>query len=166
MKFTFLSDKYYNKYTNDLYPQLELKPTRPYAHVKVEAYGLDFYIPLRSNIGHPHAFFTDKKNRCGVDYSKAVIITDSSYIDNSRKVFIRKNEFAKLKGKDYKVKKDFEEYINLYIQAKNGEDIDHKDDILKYSSLQYFEKYLPIIQNVSNTNESKQQETTEQPKEQ
>ena len=85
--FKFLSKKYYTEYTNEIYPQLELKPTRPYAHVKINAYGYDFYLPLRSNIAHPHAFFTDKKNKCGVDYSKAVIITDTSYVDNTKKVF-------------------------------------------------------------------------------
>lgn len=142
MDFKFLSEKYYDEYTNDMYPQLELKPTRPYAHVKINMYGYDFYIPLRSNIMHPHAFFTDKKNKCGVDYSKAVIITDESYVDCTKKVFLRNNEFKRLKGKEYKIKKGFEEYIKLYQSAKNGEEVPHKEDILLYSSLQYFENYL------------------------
>ena len=33
MDLKFLSKKYYTEYTNEIYPQLELKPTRPYAHV-------------------------------------------------------------------------------------------------------------------------------------
>ncbi len=142
MDLNFLSDKYYAEYTNDEYPQLELKSNRPYAHIKVNMYGYDFYIPLRSNIQHPHAFFTDKRNKCGVDFSKAVIITDASYVDNITKVYLRNNEFNKLRGKEYRIKKGLEDYIDLYKRAKNGENISHKDDILKYSSLQYFENYL------------------------
>lgn len=162
MDLKFLSKKYYTEYTNEIYPQLELKSTRPYAHVKINAYGYDFYLPLRSNIAHPHAFFTDKKNKCGVDYSKAVIITDTSYVDNTKKVFLRDNEFKRLKGKDYKIKKGFEEYVALYKRAKNGEEIPHKEDILLYSSLQYFEEYLFSSQQSQEENTKKQIQESEQ----
>lgn len=87
MKYTFLTEKFYNDYPHDKYPQMEIKDNRPYAHVKVALYDNLFCIPLRSHIDHPHAFFTNKREKCGVDYSKAVVILDSDYIDTTRKAF-------------------------------------------------------------------------------
>lgn len=107
MKYTFLSEKFYKDYPHKKYEQLELKEDRPYAHIHVDIYGKLFCIPLRSNIDHPHAFFTNRRKRCGVDYSKAVVITDESYIDNTTKVFIRPDEYKKLQGKDFIIKKQF-----------------------------------------------------------
>lgn len=97
-----------------------------------------------------------------MDYSKAVIITDTSYVDNTKKVFLRDNEFKRLKGKDYKIKKGFEEYVALYKRAKNGEEIPHKEDILLYSSLQYFEEYLFSSQQSQEENTEEQIQESEQ----
>lgn len=142
MKFTFLSKQFYQDYPQNKFEQLELKDNRPYAHVVVETYGKTFYLPLRSNINHPHAFFTNKKERCGIDYSKAVILKKDEYLDKHTKVYIRKDEFKKLKGKDYRIKNEFEEYIKLYKKAKTDITVPHREDILEYSSLQYFEEFL------------------------
>lgn len=38
---------------------------------------------------------------CGVDFSKAVVITDDKYIDMLTEPHIRENEFNALRGKDY-----------------------------------------------------------------
>ncbi|NBI91495.1 hypothetical protein D3Z45_13180 [Lachnospiraceae bacterium] len=142
MKYTFLTEKFYNDYPHEQYPQMEIKEDRPYAHVQVEAYNQLFCIPLRSHIDHPHALFTNKKERCSVDYSKAVVINSDEYIDKNRKAFLRPDEYKKLKGKDFIIKKQFLAYIELYKQAKIDESIDHREEILKFSTLQYFEKYI------------------------
>jgi len=142
MKYTFLSDKFYKDYPHDKYPQMEIKVDRPYAHVHVEAYGQLFCIPLRSNVDHPHAFFTNKKAKCGVDYSKAVVITDENYIDRTRKAYLRQDEHRKLRGKDFIIKQQFEAYVELYKQAKVDKTVDHREDILRFSTLQYFEEYI------------------------
>lgn len=142
MKYTFLTEKFYKDYPHTQYPQMELKDDRPYAHIHVNTYGKLFCIPLRSNINHPHAFFTNKKNKCGVDYSKAIVVTDSSYIDNTTKVFLRNDEYKKLIGKDFIIQKQFESYIELYKKAKSDKTVSHRDDILKFSTLQYFEEYI------------------------
>lgn len=142
MEFVLLTSEFYKDYPNSEYPQLMAKPTRPYTHVKLDICDAHFYIPFRSNIEHPHAFFTNKREKCGIDYSKAVVINDEKYIDNTQRAHIRENEFKKVKGKDYKLKRGFEEYIELYKKAKNGEEIAHREDILNFSSLQYFEEYI------------------------
>lgn len=142
MKYTFLSEEFYKEYPFDKYNQMEQKRNRPYAHVKLDMNGVLFAIPLRSNIGHPHAFFTNKREKCGVDYSKAVVILKDSYIDNEHKVYLRQNEFNKLKGKEYRIKQQFQNYIDLYKQAKEDETVKHRDKILEFSTLQYFEEYI------------------------
>ena len=142
MTYTFLSEDFYNDYPSDKYEQMEQKNNRPYAHVQLALNGVLFAIPLRSNIDHPHAFFTNKKEKCGVDYSKAVAITKEKYIDRTTKVFIRPDEFDKLRGKDYRIKQQFAEYVELYKLAKIDESIQHRDKILKFSTLQYFEEYI------------------------
>ena len=40
-------------------------------------------IPFRSHISHNNAFFTDIQNRCGIDYTKTVILNKDSYIIDS-----------------------------------------------------------------------------------
>lgn len=142
MKYTFLTEKFFNDYPYEQYPQMEIKEDRPYAHVQVEVYNQLFCIPLRSHIDHPHALFTNKKERCGVDYSKAVVINNDEYIDKTKKVFLRPNEYKKLKGKDFTIKKQFLAYIELYKQAKIDDTVDHRVEILAFSTLQYFEEYI------------------------
>lgn len=142
MKYTFLTEKFFNDYPHEQYPQMEIKEDRPYAHVQVEVYNQLFCIPLRSHIDHPHALFTNKKERCGVDYSKAVVINNDEYIDKTKKVFLRPNEYKKLKGKDFTIKKQFLAYIELYKQAKIDDTVDHRAEILAFSTLQYFEEYI------------------------
>lgn len=142
MEYTFLSAKFYNEHPQEDFPQMEQKDNRPYAHIYIKAYEQLFAIPLRSNIDHPHAFFTNKKEHCGVDYSKAVIITDKDYINIDEKVFIRPDEYKKLQGKDYKIKIQFERYIELYKQAKIDDTVPHRDKILEFSTLQYYEEYI------------------------
>jgi len=142
LKYTFLSKRFYEHYTQDKYPQIVTKGTRPYAHIKVTAKDMLFCLPLRSNIEHPHAYFTNKKEKCGVDYSKAVVITKEEYVDYETKVFLRPEEYRKLKGKDYIITKQFLKYIDLYKKAKKDKSIPHREDILKFSTLQYFEAYI------------------------
>ncbi len=59
---------------------MEQKKDRPYIQLYVEIDGIQFAIPLRSDIRHPHVFWTDKANNCGVDFSKAVVILDVKFI--------------------------------------------------------------------------------------
>lgn len=142
MKYTFLTKKFFNDHPHTMYPQMEIKEDRPYVHIQVEAYGQLFCIPLRSHIDHPHAFFTNKKNKCGVDYSKAVVINNNDYIDNTKKAYLRPDEYKKLKGKDFIIKKQFLAYIELYKSAKIDDTVNHREEILAFSTLQYFEQYI------------------------
>ena len=80
-------------YTATEYPEMEQKHNRPYIQVCVEIDGVQFAIPLRSDINHPHVLWTDKANHCGVDFSKAVVIKKESYIDMNIEPHLRQKEF-------------------------------------------------------------------------
>lgn len=143
MKYFFLTQDFYDKYNETDYPEIERKLLRPYTMVDVSINGLDFGIPLRSGIKHEYALWTDKENHCGLDYSKAVLIADKTYIDE-KVPFIRGNEHNSLKGKEYILKKGFESYIKKYKKALSRIDIERNKQICQYSTLQYFHKELGI----------------------
>lgn len=142
MKFAFLSDAFYEAYPASRYPEIEQKRNRPYVVVFVQVGGNMFAVPMRSHIRHPHAFLTDKENHCGVDYTKAVVVTDEEhYIDSVKQPHIRPNEFDALRGKEYRIQCGLQKYIEKYKKAKNSEK--EVDKILvRCSTLQYFEEYL------------------------
>lgn len=143
-RFVFLTDEFYKVYPSELYPEIEQKHNRPYIQVYVKINGIQYAIPLRSDIHHPHVLWTDKKNHCGVDFSKAVVITDDKYIDMLTEPHIRENEFNALRGKDYKIKVKMEKYIEEYKKAKQDLNKKHYQNLVKYSTLQYFEKEIGI----------------------
>jgi len=146
MKYIFLTEEFYKTYTQSNYPQLERKKDRPYIMLSIQIDGLEYAIPLRSNIRHPHVLWTDKANNCGVDFSKAVIITDPKYIDSSSKPYLRENEHKALKGKEFQIKTGMEKYIKAYKKAFKRRDIKRNDILCKMSALQYFHKELGIDQ--------------------
>lgn len=143
-RFVFLSQKFYNTYPTSQYPEMEQKQNRPYIQVCVEIDGVQYAIPLRSDIHHPHVLWTDKKNHCGVDFSKAVVIQDDSYIDLSVEPYLRQNEFDALRGKDFKIKSKMERYIADYKKAKKDLSKPINQMLVKYSTLQYFEKEIGL----------------------
>ena len=143
-RFIFLSEDFYKAYPSEMYPEMEQKHNRPYIQVYVEINGIQYAIPLRSDIHHPHVLWTDKKNHCGVDFSKAVVITDEKYIDWLTEPHISENEFDALRGKDYKIKIKMEKYIEEYKKAKQDMTKTINQRLVKYSTLQYFEKEIGI----------------------
>lgn len=143
-RFVFLSQKFYNTYPTSQYPEMEQKQNRPYIQVCVEIDGVQYAIPLRSDIHHPHVLWTDKKNHCGVDFSKAVVIKDESYIDLVIEPHLRQNEFDALRGKDFKIKSKMVKYIADYKKAKKDLSKPINQMLVKYSTLQYFEKEIGL----------------------
>ncbi len=143
-RFVFLSEEFYNAYPETDYPEMEQKRNRPYIQVYIEIKGVQYAIPLRSDIRHPHVLWTDKANHCGVDFSKAVVINKESYIDITAEPHLRQNEFDALRGKDYKIKTKMEQYIERYKKAKQDLSNSINQRLVKYSTLQYFEKEIGI----------------------
>ncbi len=140
MVFIFLSPAFYQDHADC--PEIEQKSTRPYVCVQVTIAGVPFAVPLRSNINHPHVLWTDKAAKCGLDFSKAVVLKKPDYIDPSRKPHIRQNEFDALRGKEFLVQQRLMQYIKSYKKAKRRLDVPRNQRLCQYSTLQYFEELI------------------------
>ncbi len=140
MKLVFLTNAFYKMHSE--HTEIEQKVTRPYVQLCIELEGHIFALPLRSNINHEHVFWTNKEMKCGVDFSKAVVVTDDAHINNTDKPYIRPEEFKVLKGQEYLIKQKFKSYIKKYLKAKQRMDRPHNKILCKYSTLQYFEEFI------------------------
>ena len=139
LDFVFLTDEFFSDYANC--KEIEKKRDRPHIQITIQVGSNIFCIPLRSNINHKHVLWTDRPNKCGIDFSKAVIITDPlRYIDLNRRPYIRPNEFIVLKKvSDYEIRRRMLAYIAEYKQAKRRPDIPRNQTLIQCSTLQYFE---------------------------
>ena len=142
LDFVFLTDRFYMDHA--ACPEIESKKDRPHAQVSIQVGSYLFCIPLRSHIMHEYAFWTDKENHCGLDFSKAVVITDpEKYIDRTRKPFLRQNEYEALKDVNpYVISRRLLFYIQQYKKAKAAPEKKRNALLVKYSTLQYFEEFL------------------------
>ncbi len=135
MKLIHLSDKFYSDYANC--KEILTKDSRPYACLAVEIDGKIFAIPLRHHINHEYAFIT-LPNR-GLDYTKAVVISTPDYIADT-KVWIDAADFARIKDREKDIVKGMSRYYRLYLKAAANANNRFYQNILRYSSLQYFIK--------------------------
>lgn len=142
LDFVFLTDEFFSDYSQCR--EIEKKKDRPHVQITLQVGNNIFCIPMRSHINHKHVLWTDKKNHCGIDFSKAVVITDPiRYIDIEHEPYIRPNEFKVLKRvSDYEITRRMLAYIAEYKEAKRRPDIPRNRMLLQCSTLQYFEKYI------------------------
>lgn len=137
MLLKILSEKFYTTYADC--PELLKKENRPYACLTLELNSLLFAIPFRHHIRHPYAFHTIGES--GIDYTKAVVISDLSYLSRDTPT-IDSKEFAIIKRNENKIRYDFSKYVKQYMRAMKHRDNPRSAHILKYSTLQYFENLL------------------------
>lgn len=137
MELKILSDKFYSTYSHC--SEILKKENRPYACLTMKLNGLLFAIPFRHHIKHSRAFHTI--GEAGLDYTKAVIITDVQFLSDD-KPSIESKEFAIIKREENKIRYDFFKYVNQYKRAMKHRENPRSVNILKYSALQYFEEYL------------------------
>ena len=99
MKFCFLTDEFFDLYKEC--EEIEKKNNRPYATVCLLKYN-NFYfaIPIRHNIKHQYAIFTDKEKTKGLDLSKTLIIKDLNFLVQNRTAFISQDEYSQLIQKE------------------------------------------------------------------
>jgi len=144
MEFRFLTDKFFEDYSNCT--EMEKKRNRPYAHIYlVELDNLYFAIPIRHNIKHNNAIFTDENKTMGLDLSKSVVINDPQlYIDKKVVAYISDEEYKILRDKKYFIKQKLISYINKYKKCYSRIDIPRNKLFCSMSCLQYFHKELNI----------------------
>jgi len=147
MEFHRLSAIFYTQFSHC--EEILTKEDRPYYVLLLELDGLIFAIPLRSYITHPYCFISDSSNgeKSGLDYSKAVVITDSiKYIDPAP-VTIRQHEYNFLKQREHLIKKKFSAYVASYkkeIYRRQKNTALPVSAFCRYSSLKYFHKELGL----------------------
>ena len=110
-KIVFLTNSFYQDHPNPPFKEMEQKQYRPYIVFLVEIEGHTWAIPFRSHIRHGHAFFTDAENKCGIDYSKAVVVDRPDYIDQQVRPHLRQNEYEALRGNEFAVQKGFKKAL-------------------------------------------------------
>ena len=137
-RIAFLSESFYQDHPNPPFKEMEQKQNRPYIVFLIELEGHRWAVPFRSHIRHRYAFFTDPENRCGIDYSKAVVVDKPEYIDEKTRPHLRPNEFEALRGNEYAVQKGFEKYLKLYKKAVRSGHPRYRS-LVEYSTLQNYE---------------------------
>lgn len=142
MKLVFLSAEFYKDYADC--SEIEQKPTRPYIRIGVLINGVLWAVPFRSNIRHEHVIWTNEAKRCGMDFSKAVVIVDPERYIDSAVPHLRGEEFTVLKTINaHAIEVKMAQFIGTYKKAKRAPNVPRNKRLLTYSTLQYFEEYIP-----------------------
>lgn len=137
MRLIFLSDSFYDKHL--FCNEILAKRQRPYACLAIKIDGLVFAIPFRHNLDHKYGFRTVGK--CGLDYSKAVVLCSKADIGEGTP-HIDQAEFNAIKGKDAIIATGMKNYVKLYKKARAYKGKKHYANILSYSALQYFDELI------------------------
>ncbi len=142
-----LSMNFYESYPANVYTEIEYKPERPYIVMVIEIDGNRFALPFRTNIRHNYCYKFRNSGRetqssTGIDFTKAVIVNDDSYIGEH--TTIDNKEYVELMNKFYFIVSKFKQYLNGYKEYRKF----GGDEILtrkyRFTTLKYFERELKI----------------------
>ena len=147
-----LSDQFIKAYPFSEYPELMNKQARPYNCLLIDSHE-DYFIcvPYRTSINHNNAyhFKNSKRSRIaksGLDYSKIVIIKDTSYLSTDIAV-IDQDEYRETLANMNRITNEVLHYVDQYILHVRGISILHDrefDRLYRYATLQYFHNELGI----------------------
>lgn len=156
-----LSQAFFTAYPPNQFPELMTKDARPYTCLLIETHE-DYLIcvPFRSSIQHKEAFlFTNtqrsKRTQSGLDYKKAVIIKDGTYIDSTANVVVDNDEYTAMMTNIGSIVENVHKYVQKYVDHVLGTKVLHPREYLRrfqYSTLPYFHPELGL----ESSNESKQ----------
>lgn len=135
--------------SNFTYKEMMAKADRPYLHIIVSVNSELWAIPFRSNISskRPNQTYyplliTSKSHCTGLDFSKALPITDSDILDT--KDHISSEEYTIVKNNYESICSRFERYLLRAIKL-NNKGILEKQALYRYSTLTEILKKDPII---------------------
>jgi len=149
MEFHRLSTAFYAKFGH--YEEILTKEDRPYYVLLLELDGLTYAIPLRSHITHQYCFIADDSTnqKSGLDYSKAVVISDSKEYIDPVPVTIRQHEYNVYKQREFLIRKQFSSYVALYkkeVRRRLKNPTLPVSALCRYSSLKYFHQELGLLE--------------------
>ena len=133
-----LSPQFYSIYGKQ--PEILKKHNRPYVFLAIKIDGITYAIPFRHHITHRYAFFTGQDK--GLDYTKAVIIKNSSFIGKIG-VQVDQAEFNALKGKESRIAAGMRSFVAVYRKAIQYPNNPHYSFIRNCCALQYFPECFP-----------------------
>lgn len=147
-----LSDKFYDDYSQDGYPELMRKDNRPYTCLLIQTEDYILAIPYRTdiNIHNKNSFIfknsdRSKTHRSGLDYQKIVIISNTDYLVSTG-YSVDKDEYKETVTNIKRIVDESVGYVRQYIEhhiIKPMNKYDY-DRAYKYSTLRYFHKELGI----------------------
>ena len=137
MKLIILTKEFYTEYSNC--KEILKKEERPYACLEIKLDNLIFAIPFRHHINHKFAFHTIGES--GLDFTKAVVIANDTYISTDHPT-IESAEFAIIKKEEQKIYYQFQRFLHQYRKAMKRPDVPRNAKLIQYSALQYFDDYL------------------------
>lgn len=147
-----LSECFYRDYPNPPYVEILKKQHRAYNCLLLQTQPEYFIcIPYRTNISHPYAYLFKKSIRSrihqsGIDYSKMVIIQNSSYIEAETAV-IDNDEYVETIKNINRIKRDAERFLGDYCLDVTGIKKMNKKEFTRrysFSPLKYFHKELNL----------------------
>ncbi len=134
MRIVYLSQSFYDKYGHC--SEILKKTNRPYLCLTIKLDFKTYAIPLRHHISHPYCFIT--YGSCGLDYSKAIPVIDEDFILDKPAV-IDSKEWNIIKANETKIIRTFKKYLRKYSKALKNPLLPRNNNILRYSTLQYFD---------------------------
>jgi hypothetical protein len=148
-----LSQKFIYDYPASSYPELMYKQGRPYACLLIDTHdGYFICIPFRSSINHKNAFMfigtkRSKRTKSGLDYSKAVLVSNSDYLDSSTKAIVDPDEYTEMMKNLPMIIREVIDYVDTYINHINGSIPIHPREFSRkyqFSTLPYFHDVIGI----------------------
>lgn len=147
-----LTEKFYEDFPDPPYHEILKKQARAYNCLLFQShYGYFICIPYRSEVRHSYSYrfkktARSKEHKSGLDYTKIVIISKTTYIDNQNAI-IDKDEFNETMINLDKIKAEALKFVEDYVaHVKNIKKL-HIQEFqrrYKFSPLQYFHKELGI----------------------
>ena len=146
-KLNYLSAEFFAKYNSTDYPEIENKNNRPYMVILIKIENNTFAIPFRTNVPHNNCYKFKSSTRptnsvTGLDYTKAVIVNDSSYIGDAAR--INDKEYIELNSNYHLIIKQFSKFVADYIEFVKGKNSYYTSKRFKFTTLKYFHAELGI----------------------
>lgn len=125
--------------------EILIKDKRQYCIAIFEIENIKFAIPFRTNINHKYSYiFKDspRSNKSGLDFTKAVVITNVEFIGSE--TVIEDKEYSEFINKQKVIENRFKKFIKDYKKWTTNPSYYRAENIIKFSSLQYFHKELGL----------------------
>lgn len=160
MDYISLTKKFFDDHPYDQCPEFLQKTDRPYIMIRVKIANSEFAIPFRSHIKE----FKDKNMRNnqhvlktkngdiagefrGIDYSKAVIITNPDYYSfdiYGKRIKVDPDEHAVILKSKSLIEKEMLGYVDKYKRNYHKRDVQRNQLFYAASTLQYYLKELEL----------------------